>query len=178
MTETGWGEFEIIIKIFFVAEAAEKAITFSHHLKLHPWPMDVVALIPPAAHVEPPAATEPGEEPVAPEPPALILSPVHSWQYEEIVFSEPTETFYSLLYSRPPTALPPINRHPEALTLALGAGGNFGEFSVDMEKQEGNRLEEARLQAVAETGELKARLISHEEELIGSSSFPNGQRPC
>lgn len=37
MTETGWGEFEIQIKIFFVNEANEKPLTYFHHLKLHPW---------------------------------------------------------------------------------------------------------------------------------------------
>ena len=48
MTETGWGEFDIIIKIFFVPEAFEKPITFTHHLKLHPWPLDpTLSLAPP-----------------------------------------------------------------------------------------------------------------------------------
>lgn len=37
VTESGWGEFEIQIKIFFVPEANEKPITLFHHLKLHPW---------------------------------------------------------------------------------------------------------------------------------------------
>jgi YEATS domain-containing protein 4 len=35
VTETGWGEFEIQIKIFFVAEASEKSLTLFHFLHLH-----------------------------------------------------------------------------------------------------------------------------------------------
>lgn len=43
-TESGWGEFEIQIKIFFVPEANEKPITLFHHLKLHPWLQQVAAV--------------------------------------------------------------------------------------------------------------------------------------
>lgn len=44
VTESGWGEFEIQIKIFFVPEANEKPITLFHHLKLHPWLQQVAAV--------------------------------------------------------------------------------------------------------------------------------------
>ncbi|EST06272.1 hypothetical protein PSEUBRA_004156 [Kalmanozyma brasiliensis GHG001] len=44
VTETGWGEFEIQIKIFFVPEANEKPLTLFHHLKLHPWLQNVAAV--------------------------------------------------------------------------------------------------------------------------------------
>jgi transcription initiation factor IIF auxiliary subunit len=37
VTETGWGEFEIQIKIFFVTEASEKPLTLFHFLHLHPY---------------------------------------------------------------------------------------------------------------------------------------------
>jgi len=37
VTETGWGEFDIQIKIFFVPESGEKPISTFHRLKLHPW---------------------------------------------------------------------------------------------------------------------------------------------
>jgi len=52
VTETGWGEFEIQIRITFVPDAGEKPTTLYHHLKLHPWaaagnpeipPLDVAA---------------------------------------------------------------------------------------------------------------------------------------
>ncbi|SPO22556.1 probable Protein AF-9 homolog [Ustilago trichophora] len=60
VTETGWGEFEIQIKIFFVPEANEKPITLFHHLKLHPWLQQAAAV-----EAEPPAPSIP-----APLPPA------------------------------------------------------------------------------------------------------------
>ena len=37
--------------------------------------------------------------------PAVLISPVHSYQYDEIVFTDPTETFYDILIQSPPTAL-------------------------------------------------------------------------
>lgn len=37
VTETGWGEFDIQIKIFFVPESGEKPVATFHRLKLHPW---------------------------------------------------------------------------------------------------------------------------------------------
>lgn len=214
MTETGWGEFEIQVKVFFIPEANEKPLTFYHHLKLHPWLAHRVQTIPvapppplttdtaaergetamdvdqpdpsavtPAAAVgtgassqEPvekkdrpessdtdgvgsaedsskpteaePPSSEPGPEPAAQMPPAETDQPseitsgttnaasvdlssapaavpsglsavpgavnalrpvvdapavVHSWQYEEIVFPEPTEAFYEILVAHPPT---------------------------------------------------------------------------
>lgn len=37
VTETGWGEFDIQIRIMFVPESGEKPLTTYHRLKLHPW---------------------------------------------------------------------------------------------------------------------------------------------
>lgn len=37
VTETGWGEFEIQIKVHFVPEASEKPMTLFHFLHLHPY---------------------------------------------------------------------------------------------------------------------------------------------
>ncbi|GAA5928725.1 hypothetical protein JCM1841_001036 [Sporobolomyces salmonicolor] len=160
VTETGWGEFDIVIKIFFVPEASEKPITFNHHLKLHPWPVD------PILYAQPPL--DPSGIPEAEPPqPVPILSPVHSWQYEEIVFSEPTETFYTTLLTNPPTPLPKTNRHPRTLTHPLSGGGNIGEFSQDMEKEEGDRLEEAKRKTLAQIEELRQQLVGHEAELAG-----------
>ncbi|CDU24704.1 related to YAF9-Component of a chromatin modifying complex [Sporisorium scitamineum] len=60
VTETGWGEFEIQIKIFFVPEANEKPLTLFHHLKLHPWLQSVAAV-----EAEPPAPAIPAPLPSA-----------------------------------------------------------------------------------------------------------------
>lgn len=159
VTETGWGEFDIAIKIFFIPEASEKPISFTHHLKLHPWPLDP-ALVP----VPLPDGSIP--EP-APDAPKIVLSPIHSWQYEEIVFSEPTEAFYTVLLEHQPTPLPKMNRHPRELTHALGGGGNIGEFSQEMEVAEGARLDEARKKTTESNEEMRVKLKAHEETLQG-----------
>ena len=144
VTETGWGEFEIQIRIYFVNEASEKPLIFNHHLKLHPWP-SIVMTGPnninagPNAPAPAPAPTPvengaiapsaegdltPAEDavmtqtngdaplleqavvPIEPAaPPAPVLSPVHSFQYDEVVFTDPTEVFYNILTSYPPTSL-------------------------------------------------------------------------
>ncbi|GAA6058588.1 hypothetical protein JCM10212_007027 [Sporobolomyces blumeae] len=213
VTETGWGEFDIVIKVFFVPEASEKPLTFNHHLKLHPWPVDPILYAQPSLHQAPPAttATSPaavangavtdgstsaqGDRPstttnaggasgpdattttttsaqlVSPVP---VISPVHSWQYEEIVFSEPTEQFYTTLLTHPPTPLPPTNRHPKVLTHALSGGGNIGEFSLEMERSELERLEGAKVKTLKQVDEMRKLLVEYERELTGLKAEVEG----
>lgn len=74
--ETGWGEFEITMKLYYVAESSEKPQTLYHHLRLHPY-----------------GRTDEEKE-------TMRLSPeVTSWVYEEQVFNEPYEAFYDILTS-------------------------------------------------------------------------------
>ncbi|KDE05125.1 hypothetical protein MVLG_04467 [Microbotryum lychnidis-dioicae p1A1 Lamole] len=193
VTETGWGEFDIIIKIFFVHEAAEKPISFTHHLKLHPWPIEPLLLKQPAqiamasapttgmGGVTTPSTTSgttvlsieqvttdliEASDQIKVDPPSLVLSPVHSWQYEQVVFVEPTEAFYSLLLANAQTPLPKSNRHPKLLVHQLGGGGHFGEFTLDMEREEGERLDEARRKTMVEIDALRKRLVGGEKELL------------
>ena len=70
--ETGWGEFEIAIKFYFVPESNEKPQTLWHALKLHPYTGDI-------------------------EKQKIERTTVKSICYEEIVFSEPVEQFYDIL---------------------------------------------------------------------------------
>lgn len=72
VTETGWGEFEIQIKLYFVPESGEKPQTLWHSLKLHPYGPDAEA------------KRERREV-------------VVSQNYEEVVFNEPVDQFYDLL---------------------------------------------------------------------------------
>src|SRR5690606_34779482 len=74
VTETGWGEFEIQIKVYFVPEAGEKPLTLFHFLKIRPYN--------PEMPIEDPA-----------NPPPETSEPVYSQQYDEIIFNEPTEAF-------------------------------------------------------------------------------------
>lgn len=77
VNETGWGEFDIAIKLYYVNESGEKPQTMYHYLRLHPY-----------------GRTE--EEKLA-----MVANngEVRSWSYEEQLFNEPYEVFYNLLTS-------------------------------------------------------------------------------
>jgi YEATS domain-containing protein 4 len=79
------------IKIFFVAEANEKVLTVQHLLKLHPWTVKNGMMV---------AAPE-----AAPGTDTLNSVPVHSWQYDEIVFNDPTEALYNIMVQNAATPL-------------------------------------------------------------------------
>lgn len=83
LTETGWGEFEINIKIYFIEEANEKVLSFYHHLRLHPY-ID-------GSKVK--DRKESSDE-------------VSSIYFDEIVFNEPNEMFFSKMIERPGNLLP------------------------------------------------------------------------
>ncbi|KAL1997076.1 hypothetical protein VTN49DRAFT_7941 [Thermomyces lanuginosus] len=72
VTETGWGEFEIQIKLYFVPESTEKPQTIWHSLKLHPYGNDI-------------------------EGKRERREKVISQNYDEVIFNEPVEQFYDLL---------------------------------------------------------------------------------
>lgn len=77
VTETGWGEFEVQIKLYFVAEAAEKPQTTWHFLKLHPFGDDA-------------------------EGQKERRETIKCQNYEEVIFNEPTEQLYDIMTSGPP----------------------------------------------------------------------------
>ncbi|KAI8987114.1 exocyst complex component Sec5-domain-containing protein [Pilobolus umbonatus] len=72
VSETGWGEFEIMIKIHFHPVTNEKPITLYHHLRLHPYEDDISGQ------------------------PWPKDKPVMSLLYDELVFNEPTEALYQI----------------------------------------------------------------------------------
>ncbi|KAI0195012.1 hypothetical protein F4808DRAFT_464302 [Astrocystis sublimbata] len=76
VSETGWGEFEITIKLYFDSKSSEKPQTLYHHLRLHPYGTN---------EAEKEAMRATGEVP--------------AWIYEELVFNEPFEEFYKILTS-------------------------------------------------------------------------------
>ncbi|KAK2465989.1 hypothetical protein APHAL10511_001630 [Amanita phalloides] len=153
VTETGWGEFEVQIRITFMQEAGEKNLTLYHHIKLHPWT------------VTPPV----GEQ--AENPPANTLDePVHSWQYDEIVFHDPYQNFLNILTQHPPTALPKVKTKPIPFHLSNpgsleASKGGVPEFTVTMEKEEYGRLEEAKKSIMTEQARWKDILFEKEKEL-------------
>jgi YEATS domain-containing protein 4 len=96
--ETGWGEFEIAIKLYYVPESAEKPQTLYHHLRLHPY-----------------GRTEEEKEAMR-----LNGGQVISWAYEEQLFNEPYEPFYETLTSG---AMPPSSSLPNKSGSKSGSGG-------------------------------------------------------
>ena len=81
VTETGWGEFEVQIKLFFVPEANEKPQIIWHGLKLHPYGPDAEAQ-------------------------RERRDTITSHNYEEVVFGEPVEAFYDILTGGGPPPAP------------------------------------------------------------------------
>lgn len=212
VTETGWGEFDLSIKIFFVSEAYEKPMAFVHRLKLHPWapalaasnleepppPFSLPVAPAPAgspstaeptpaaqstteqedgdttmedptaavkAEVASPAppgdTSQQGGDP-APTPPPQILSPVYSWQYDEIVFTEPAESLFRLLTQHPPTPLPSQPRF-ETDTISHPSGNAY-ELSGLVQEKEGKRLEKARKDVLTELEGWRIRLTKAQQK--------------
>lgn len=73
VSETGWGEFEINIKLHYVTESSEKPQSIWHGLRLHTY----------GTEVEREAQQASGE--------------ILAWCYEEQIFNEPYENFYEIL---------------------------------------------------------------------------------
>lgn len=101
---------------------------------------------------------------------AIKAGPVHSWQYDEIVFNDPFQTFLNILTNHPPTQLPKVKRRPVPFNLANpnsleASRGGLPEFTTAMEKEEAERLEEARKKVLVEQEKLRAVLAEKEREL-------------
>ncbi|KAI8807220.1 yeats family-domain-containing protein, partial [Cladochytrium replicatum] len=91
--ETGWGQFEIQIRITFV-DPNEKAIQLYHMLTLFPPDGDPAAM-----------------HPQSPALPSAPKKPVVAEVYEDIVFNEPTELMYEVLMANPQLPLPKKANH-------------------------------------------------------------------
>lgn len=77
VSDTGWGEFDVAIKLYYVNDSGEKPQTLYHYLRLHPF-----------------GRTEE-------EKAAMVMEngEVRSWSYEEQLFNEPFDAFYRTLTS-------------------------------------------------------------------------------
>ncbi|CAL9069503.1 unnamed protein product [Musa banksii] len=87
LSESGWGEFEIAIRLFFHSDVCDKQLDLYHQLKLFP-------------------EDENG--------PQSIKKPVVVEIYDEIVFSEPTEALFARVQNHPAAIVP---RLPSGLNL-------------------------------------------------------------
>ena len=147
MHETGWGEFEITIKLYYVPESNEKPQTIYHHLRLHPY-----------------GETEEEKEKMKErgEVPAVV--------YEEQLFNEPYETFYDILTSPAPM----VGKGGKTKVLKGGMVSSVGErtalipltnrpgseFSLETE----NILLEQLKQAIKETQKLAEEQAQENQE--------------
>jgi YEATS domain-containing protein 4 len=150
VTETGWGEFEIQIKLYFVPESTEKPQTLWHSLKLHPYGQDI-------------------------EGKRERREKVNSQNYEEVIFNEPVEQFYDILTGGSGPGQPQRGKGGKGTKQALHGGGRTAEipfnetpgnpYSRTTENKELDRLMEAHKTVDQIVKEEKARLIEREKRL-------------
>lgn len=150
VTETGWGEFEIQIKLYFVTESMEKPQTLWHSLKLHPYGPDAEA---------------------KKERREVVVSQ----NYEEIVFNEPVEQFHDLLTGGSATQQPQKGKGGKNSKQAAQRNGKTAEipynetadnpYSKTTENKELDRLVEAGKTVEQMIKEEKERLIGREKRL-------------
>jgi YEATS domain-containing protein 4 len=159
VSETGWGEFEISIKLHYVAESMEKPQTLWHGLRLHPY----------GTEEEKAKQREQGSE-------------VRAWAYEEQIFNEPFEQFYEILTSPPPLIgkggkgkgrggggrLSVLNGGIGERTASVPPRSSPGQpFSKETEQLEIKRLKEAKLK-VDEQNEVLRQELEKKEALLAS----------
>ncbi|KAE8149019.1 yeats family-domain-containing protein [Aspergillus avenaceus] len=150
VNETGWGEFEIQIKLYFVPESMEKPQTLWHSLKLHPYGPDAEAIK---------------------ERRELVVSQ----NYEEIMFNEPVEQFHELLTGGPAVAQPQKGKGGKNAKQTVQQGKRTAEipekdspgnpYSKTTENKELDRLAEAAKTVNELIKEEKERLIEREKVL-------------
>ncbi|KAG2447811.1 hypothetical protein HYH02_007268 [Chlamydomonas schloesseri] len=113
VTEQGWGEFDINITLTFTPDAREKDVSILHRLKLYE-----------------------GEG-----IPNTTKKPVMSEVYEELVFSEPVESFYRRVLAEPPRRAAELSCQAWVL--------NFDE------REEVEKLKECRARVAAMVSEVR-----------------------
>jgi YEATS domain-containing protein 4 len=133
------------IRVTFVPESGEKPFTLYHHLKLHPWGLS------------------PADNTDGPPPEGAATAPVHAWQYDEFVFSDPFQNYLNILIKHPPTSLPKTKRRPVPFSTIYAktlseTGQGTPEFNQLMITQEAERLEEAKRKVLEEHEKWKKRL--------------------
>ncbi|KAJ9223294.1 hypothetical protein DTO169C6_4340 [Paecilomyces variotii] len=151
VTETGWGEFEIQIKLYFVPESNEKPQTLWHSLKLHPYGPDAEGM-------------------------KERREVVVSQNYEEVVFNEPVEQFYDILTGGSTGAQPQKGKSGKnSKQQQQQHGGRTAEipynespknpYSRTTESKELDRLTEATKTVEQMLKEEKAKLAEREKKL-------------
>ncbi|CAG8504976.1 14501_t:CDS:2 [Ambispora leptoticha] len=128
ISETGWGEFELTMKLHFIPESGEKPVTLYHNLRLHPYEDDGSIL-----------TSNKGK-------------PVSSFQYDELVFTDPTETMYQILLSNTTSNLPTRSTASQP-------------YSIQAEQEEIKAIEAAYRQVQESITKYKQRMENANKEM-------------
>lgn len=149
ISETGWGEFEIAIKMHYVADSGEKPHTVYHMLKLHAYGTD--------------------EDRAA----QVANGEVRSWVYEEQLFNEPFEHFFDTLTTG---AVPPSDPNFTAPTPGGKKGSGKGKAAaaktgdIQPKRSEGGVLERSAMIPMKSTPD---QPFSHEAEKLELNMINN-----
>ncbi|KAI8451093.1 YEATS domain-containing protein 4 [Phakopsora pachyrhizi] len=170
INETGWGEFLIYIKMYFVSESGEKPLQKDYNQpeqseRASPGDLNSIKTL--VNQHQSSTALTTRSNPLSPNSSKLI----HSWQYNEIVFTETNETFYHRLLSNPMTSLPIKNQFPKHLVQQIGPKGECGKFSLEIKEKEFKKLSLAKMKVLIETNQLRGALVRSERELNETKRF-------
>ncbi|KAK7908282.1 hypothetical protein PG985_015585 [Apiospora marii] len=161
VNETGWGEFEITIKLYYSSQSGEKPQTLYHHLRLHPYGR--------TDEEKETMRTQGGGE-------------IKAWTYEEQLFNEPFEEFYKVLTSgardkgtgstggkgkgKGKSVAPPQEGDVKERSAMIPLANRPGQpFSRETEQLEIKRLKEAEEKVVEMVRAMNKAIKAKEEEL-------------
>eukprot|EP00668_Euglena_longa_P031284 GGOE01040459.1.p1 GENE.GGOE01040459.1~~GGOE01040459.1.p1 ORF type:complete len:264 (-),score=97.81 GGOE01040459.1:248-1006(-) len=145
VTETGWGEFEIKIKIFFHEVSEERPLELTHYLKLHSTPFPQSTSTAHGGSMRPSLLAQNVQKRV----------PVVAEKYDEVLFVEPVEAFYELLMKGG-------DGSPRPISVVLEISSHGHQF---IEEREVSRLEEAKAKLKAQIAQLRDKYQQEEETL-------------
>ncbi|KAI1861593.1 hypothetical protein JX265_009560 [Neoarthrinium moseri] len=151
VNETGWGEFEITIKLYYDSKSGEKPQTIYHHLRLHPY-----------------GRTDEEREAMRNNGTGEVLA----WTYEEQLFNEPFDEFYKILTSGARDKGAPA---PGAAGTGKGKGKGKSAAAPPSQKEEGDVKERSAMIPLTnrpgqpfsrETEQLEIKRIKEAEEKV------------
>lgn len=142
--ETGWGEFEVTMKLYFVPEANEKPAVLYHQLKLHPYGEDAEGV-------------------------RERREPVVSQSYDEVLFNEPVEAFYDIMTTGPPPNLGKGKGAKGSKQAALKTKGERTAeipYEVSKENAFSTRTELAEMDRLKTASKTVDQMIKEEKEKL------------
>ncbi|KAI8872556.1 yeats-domain-containing protein [Ramicandelaber brevisporus] len=158
--ETGWGEFSIQIKISFTSIVEERPITLTHPLRLYPTIEDIEKEIMSSNRSMDHAAVRKSLSGLTPQQYMAKWpkgKPVVNLVYEELLFAEPKEEFYTLMTRSTNGVIerPVIRAEPTELM----------PFSQKNEQDEHDRLIKAKGDIDSQVATLRNKVASNNAKM-------------